>query len=535
MPWRNCVPVTEPVIHTEYLPATTDTSRHLVLLHGWSGNRELWRPLLATLRRLANVVLVDWLPPTDKDPEAGLAATAEQLLTRLPARFVVLGWSLGGQLATALATRAPERVECLVTVASNPCFLAQGDWPGLPRENLDAMAEGLHQQPDATLRRFDALQARGSARAWLRYLQQCRDEASLPALAAGLDWLRALDLRGQLAALPMPQRHLLGESDALVPPPVAAAMTALLADRVDAQVESVPGEGHLLPLQASARLLATVEPLFAASRRDGVEPPEPISKRAIAQSFSRAAPHYDSVARLQRDVGEALLERLPESGRGVTTLVDLGCGTGYFRPALQDRYPGADYLGLDIAPGMLHWARQQDAQGCARWAVGDAEALPLATASVDLVFSSLALQWCYHPHRLLAELARVLRPGGRVLFSTLGPSTLQELRAAWATVDDGQHVNRFLPLEALQQAAAPLPGVCLHTEVETRVAHHPAVGDLLRELKTLGAHNMNQGRAGGLTPRGRLAAMLRAYETCREPQGLPATWEVIYASLELTA
>ena len=79
------------------------------------------------------------------------------------------------------------------------------------------------------------------------------------------------------------------------------------------------------------------------------------------------------------------------------------------------------------------------------WLVADAEALPLVNDSVDLVFSSLALQWCYRPDHLFAELARVLKPGGICVFTSLGPDTLRELRAAWAAVDAHQHVNAFLP------------------------------------------------------------------------------------------
>lgn len=524
----------EPRIHGEFLPASVDTGRHWVLLHGWSCNREIWRPLLAPLRRLANLTLVDWWPPTDGSVTAGLEATLDRLLAQLPARFVVLGWSQGGQLAAALAARAPERVQALVTLASNPCFVARADWPGLPETELQGMSQGLEREPRATLRRFDALQARGGDRNWLRYLQQCRREQPLPVLQAGLDWLRELDLRPALARPGIPQLHLLGEEDALVPDAVASSLRRLLAGHPEARVVALANCGHLLPLQASEAVMAALQTLVSPEPDPFPEEPEPISKQAIAASFSRAAPHYDGVARLQRAVGEQLLARLPAQTQPCQTVVDLGCGTGYFRGALQRHCPGADYLGLDIASGMLAWARQQDARGGARWVVGDAEALPLATGSVDLLFSSLALQWCYRPRLLLAELARVLAPGGRCLFSTLGPATLGELREAWASVDDSRHVNRFLSVEELQRAAQALPGVHLQTEVEARVVHHQAVGELLRELKTLGAHNMNSGRSGGLTPRARLAAMLRAYERLREERGVPATWEVIYATLEST-
>jgi malonyl-CoA O-methyltransferase len=212
-------------------------------------------------------------------------------------------------------------------------------------------------------------------------------------------------------------------------------------------------------------------------------------------------------------------------------VLDLGCGTGYFQPQLAARYPEADYIGLDLAQGMLSWARTQHPEGTA-WVAGDAEALPLAAGSIHLVFSSLAFQWCYRPDLLFAELARVLDAGGRCFFSSLGPATLHELRDAWAAADGGQHVNDFLPPAVLQAAADAIPGVRLTLHSERIVLRYDKATDLLHELKTLGAHNMNSKRPSGLTGRQRLAAMVRAYETWRAPSGLPATYDVIYGKLE---
>ena len=128
----------------------------------------------------------------------------------------------------------------------------------------------------------------------------------------------------------------------------------------------------------------------------------------------------------------------------------------------------------------------------------------------------------------------MLEPGGSCFFSTLGPATLQELRQSWAAVDSSQHVNGFLPAEDLRAAAATVRGVRLQLHSERIVLRYGRVGELLGELKTLGAHNMNSGRSGGLTGRRRLAAMMQAYEDWREPAGLPATYEVLYGHLEKT-
>jgi malonyl-CoA O-methyltransferase len=211
-------------------------------------------------------------------------------------------------------------------------------------------------------------------------------------------------------------------------------------------------------------------------------------------------------------------------------VLDLGCGTGSCRAELRARYPQATYIGLDLAPGMVEYACSRAADD-SLWLVGDAESLPLAPDSVDLVFSSLAIQWCQNPELFFAELARVLRPGGRCVFTTLGPDTLRELRQAWAAVDGHQHVNQFQPPGELLAAAARVPGIELTLENERQCMHYQRVAELLAELKTLGAHNMNRGRPAGLASRKALQGMLQAYEAWRLDGLLPASYDVIFGEV----
>ncbi len=520
----------------EYLPALDGARQELVLLHGWGCNREIWRPVLPALRHWAGVTLPD-LPgctPGSGDGDAALEAVLEGILAVAPPRAVYVGWSLGGQLALELASRHPERVAALVTLCSNPRFVADAGWPGMAEAVFRDFEVSCHRDPAATLRRFDSLQAGGSRcpRPLLRQLRAMRRQPAAPGgLAPGLRWLGTLDQRRRLPALPVPQLHLFGAADRLVPAACAGAVAALVGD--GGAVISIEEASHLLPLEAPAvvgdRIHGFLEGLgLLREPRAGVPP---LDKSAVAAAFSRAAGDYDSVARLQRDVGSRLLVSLDQLDVTPQTILDLGCGTGHFLPELARRFPGAEYVGLDIAPGMVEYARARRG-GKALWVVGDAESLPLAAGSVDLVFSSLAIQWSYRPDLLFAELARVLTPGGRCVFTSLGPGTLQELRAAWAAVDRYQHVNTFLPPQALRAAAECIPGLTLGLAAEQFSMRYARVGDLLRELKTLGAHNLNRQRPAGLTGRRALQGMFDAYEQWREDGALPATYDVLFGMLE---
>ena len=252
-------------------------------------------------------------------------------------------------------------------------------------------------------------------------------------------------------------------------------------------------------------------------------------KRQVAASFSRAAGSYDSVAALQRAVGGHLMASLPQQLRPRRWL-DLGSGTGYFSRTLADTFAGSEGIALDIAEGMLRHARPL---GGARYFVaGDAERLPLKDGSLDLIFSSLAVQWCPDFAAVLAEARRALRPGGVFAFASLCVGTLRELRDSWQAVDGLVHVNRFRELEDYRRLCAASGLQIRSLEVRPHVLHYPDVRSLTHELKALGAHNLNLGRPNGLTGRERIRRLVEAYEGFRDDAGLPATYQAVYAVLE---
>lgn len=255
-------------------------------------------------------------------------------------------------------------------------------------------------------------------------------------------------------------------------------------------------------------------------------------KQAIADSFSKAASTYDAVAGLQREIGHTLATGVDPEQCHKGAVLDLGCGTGYFTEYLARQHPDAHLAALDLAPGMLEFARTKRKVD-AHWVCGDAENLPFATDSFDQIFSSLAIQWCQNITQLFCEIGRVLKSGAQAHIATLGPDTLHELRSAWAEVDHYQHVNSFYPLSRLITANPPELQMQVSRE-EQRVLHYKDLKSLMRSLKELGAHNMNNGRAKGLTSPASLRRFSQAYEAFRTPQGLPASYQVYYLTLTKT-
>lgn len=284
-----------------------------------------------------------------------------------------------------------------------------------------------------------------------------------------------------------------------------------------------PDEGAHGPASDPQRLGSQRQEMAAAEAFQRVD------KVQLARRFGAAARHYDAHARFQQEVGGALLARMSEShvaldthqGLALTlpeTGLDLGCGTGFFLPALIGRCQRLH--GLDLAPGMLAEASRRHSG--ALLLCGDAEALPFADQSLDWIFSSLALQWCERPAQAFAEIHRVLKPGGQLLFSTLLAESLWQLREAWRTVDGHAHVNRFLSLSQLHHAVADGGFALMELESLTWQLAYGELGSLLRDLKGIGASQVNDGRQAGLGNRRRLQRLGEAYEQYRQPDGLLA-------------
>jgi malonyl-CoA O-methyltransferase len=263
-----------------------------------------------------------------------------------------------------------------------------------------------------------------------------------------------------------------------------------------------------------------------------IDAPRPlIDPRDVARAFSAASGTYDAAASLQTAVRAELLSRLDLLAAAPADALDLGAGTGHGALAIKRRFSRTAVTAADIAAPMVRLARRHSRfWRRIRCVEADARALPFEDGSFDLVFSNLMLQWLQPPDRALAQMRRVLRPGGLLLVSSFGPETLQELRTAWTAADDGVHVNEFVDVHdlggALQRAGFTEPVL----DVDRHLRHYADARTLMRELKALGAHNVDARRTRGLTGRGAWQRMDAAYEALRQHAGIPATWQVVYAA-----
>jgi len=233
----------------------------LLLIHGWGMHGGMWGGVAQRLAQHFRVLAVD-LPghgfsvgrdSSRRSGDVGMNhdLLMDSLVDQLSAQFgeplAVCGWSLGGQIALRWVQREPEKIKRLVLVASTPCFVRRPGWEcAMAQETLAEFAAALQQDYALTLRRFLALQVRGSDNerellAALRSALSSRGEPDLGALQAGLEILRACDLRSSLPGIRQPALVVCGERDTLTPPQASHYLAAQLPD---ARLAEIKGAAH---------------------------------------------------------------------------------------------------------------------------------------------------------------------------------------------------------------------------------------------------------------------------------------------------
>jgi malonyl-CoA O-methyltransferase len=259
-----------------------------------------------------------------------------------------------------------------------------------------------------------------------------------------------------------------------------------------------------------------------------------LDRRAARRWFERAAraPGADLLA---REVERRMAERLAYIRHDPARILDAACvGTGL--AVLRSRYSGAEILAVNAANGMLRGARDarplaaraRAVLGAARehFVCAETSAVPLKPGACAMVWSNLALAWSADLGATIREWHRVLEVGGLLMFSTYGPDTLKELRAAFA--DSAPHVHPFADMHDIGDAlvAAGFADPVMDMEMITLTYTSPA--GLFAELRSSGQRNAHAGRRRALTGARRWARACEAYARLARDGRVPASFEVVY-------
>lgn len=263
-----------------------------------------------------------------------------------------------------------------------------------------------------------------------------------------------------------------------------------------------------------------------------------LDRHLLRRRCNAAAATSDGADVLAREIARRMDERLDYIRHDPRRIVDLGCGTGADLARLSERYPEAEVVGIDFAPAMLAHARARGGKPSGLWRrlvggkprlpviAADATALPLARASVGMLWSNLMLPGLDDPLPALVEAQRVLEVGGMLMFSTLGPDTLKELRAC-LPARSGERVHRFIDMHDIGDALVKAGFSDPVMDMEMLTLSYSRLDDLFADLRRTGGNNASAARPRGLSGRGEWAGARARYEALRRDGRLPATFEII--------
>ena len=235
-------------------------------------------------------------------------------------------------------------------------------------------------------------------------------------------------------------------------------------------------------------------------------------KDKIRESFSNSAARYDQYTDLQKKMSDFIFKLLTKE---YETILEVGCGTGILAGKLAEKYPGSKIIGLDIAPGMINYSSAKIKHSNVSFIEGDGEALPFPDQKFDLVISSAALQWMA-PEKAVSEASRVLKPGGRFIFSTFGPATLSELKKAGLSVNSfpGKEDFKILLNKYFNKAD-------IRSEIDLIDYESPI--EAFRYLKNIGANVLIERKTKGLLTKKKLISLFPQSE-----KGLTISFEIYY-------
>jgi len=263
-----------------------------------------------------------------------------------------------------------------------------------------------------------------------------------------------------------------------------------------------------------------------------------IDRTKVRKAFDRGSGRYEETVIVQKLVIDRILSNLEEVSLQPVPrrILDVGAGTGMLLRSVRKLYPDAFLAGLDLAPGMGTAAiGSRQTEGDFLYVEGDAEYLPFADGTFDLVVSTSTFQWLPVLERAFSEAMRVLVPGGAFLFALFGEGTLHELRSSYrkaliaGNAIDKDRFHHFFTQDEVTRTLQQTGYRAITVENTVEREYYPDVPSLLRSLKGIGAASAASFPSGGLGGRRIIMNMMEFYQRDFSAEGgIPASYEVIY-------
>ncbi|MCV2401403.1 malonyl-ACP O-methyltransferase BioC [Marinomonas sp. C2222] len=261
------------------------------------------------------------------------------------------------------------------------------------------------------------------------------------------------------------------------------------------------------------------------------EHPEVLNyKRQLVKHFDRASLSYDTYAEFQRVVLDRLLPMLPSGS--YDRVLDLGAGTGQALSDLIQKTQPSFCLALDLSCQMLSVAQSRFPElDEVHYLCADAESLPLANGSLDLAFSSLAIQWSLSPEALFDGLFQVLKPGGYFVFSTLLENSMPEIEGAWSAIGSPNHVHRYVSSNVLSGQLEEANFKVLSLYKSKIAMQFDSPESAINSLKKVGASLIRSDEHNTVSP-SKWKAFIKEYERQRSEEGIPLSYQVAFVVVQ---
>jgi len=220
----------------------------------------------------------------------------------------------------------------------------------------------------------------------------------------------------------------------------------------------------------------------------------------IEKRFDNCAKSFSDFDFVHRHCRKDLIDRLVPIKIAPKQAVDLGGALGSGAEFLEKNYPACQITNLDISRSMLLSSiKNIKALRHINQVQASAEILPFKNDSIDLIFSNLLMPWINNLSFFLYEINRVLSKNGLFIFSTLGPDSFANIKAAWLSIDNFEHVNKFIDMHIIgdQLLNSGLSDPILDSD--RLIIKYEDLNAFFKDITASGSRNCLRNRNHGLT------------------------------------